>query len=189
MNWHLSAIEKVLEITGSSENGLSTSEALKRLENFGPNEIQKNKRTPPWLMFLYQFKDFMILVLIVASIISGFLGDVTDTIVIIAIVIINAIVGFVQEYRAEKALEALQKMALTHALVIRDNYPTSVSSINLVPGDIILLEAGNIVPADIRLMETVQLEINESSLTGESMAVEKQSTNFNCEKSIPGRLY
>ena len=117
----------------------------------------------------------MIVVLIVAAIISGFLSDVTDTIVIIAIVIINAIIGFIQEDRAEKALEALQKMALTDALVMRNNYPTSVSSTMLVPGDIILLEAGNVVPADIRLMEAVQLKINESSLTGESMAVEKQT--------------
>ncbi len=175
MNWHLTDIEKVLAITRSSENGLSTSEALKRLEQYGPNEINKIKRTPAWLMFLYQFKDFMIVVLIVAAIISGFLSDVTDTIVIIAIVIINAIIGFIQEYRAEKALEALQKMALTDALVMRNNYPTSVSSTMLVPGDIILLEAGNVVPADIRLREAVQLKINESSLTGESMAVEKQT--------------
>ena len=115
----------------------------------------------------------MILVLIVAAVISGFLSDITDTIVIIAIVIINAVIGFVQEYRAEKAMEELQKMALTNALVIRNNQPASVSSTTLVPGDIILMEAGNVVPADIRLTEAIQLKINESSLTGESVAAEK----------------
>ena len=173
MNWHLINIEKILEITGSSVNGLSTSEAIIRLQKYGSNEIQKTKKTPPWLMFLYQFKDFMILVLIVAAIISGFLSDITDTIVIIAIVIINAVIGFVQEYRAEKAMDALQKMALTNALVIRNNHPVAISSINLVPGDMILMEAGNVVPADVRLTEVFQLKINESSLTGESVAAEK----------------
>ena len=173
MNWHLINIEKILEITGSSVNGLSTSEAIIRLQKYGSNEIQKTKKTSPWLMFLYQFKDFMILVLIVAAIISGFLSDITDTIVIIAIVIINAVIGFVQEYRAEKAMDALQKMALTNALVIRNNHPVAISSINLVPGDMILMEAGNVVPADVRLTEVFQLKINESSLTGESVAAEK----------------
>src|SRR6185437_3894602 len=94
-------------------------------------------------------------------------------IVIIAIVIINAVIGFVQEYRAEKAMDALQKMALTNALVIRNNHPVAISSINLVPGDMILMEAGNVVPADVRLTEVFQLKINESSLTGESVAAEK----------------
>jgi Ca2+-transporting ATPase len=173
IEWHLSEIEKVLHSVRSSENGLSSSEAEKRLKKYGLNEIQKAKKISRWLIFLSQFKDFMILVLIVASIISGFLGDITDTIVIVAIIIINALVGFIQEYRAEKAMEALQKMALTNALVIRNRFPTTVSSTEIVPGDIILLEAGNIVPADIRLMEGFQLKINESSLTGESTAVEK----------------
>ena len=173
MNWHLIDIEKVLEITASSADGLSTTEALKRLQEFGPNEIQKTEKVAPWLMFLYQFKDFMILVLIIAAIISGFVGDVTDTIVIIAIVIINAVIGFVQEYRAERAMEALQRMALTNALAIRNNHPVSISSTKLVPGDIILMEAGNVVPADIRLIEAFQLKINESSLTGESVVAEK----------------
>ncbi len=173
MNWHLINIEKILDITGSSVNGLSTSEAIKRLQKYGPNEIQKTKKTPPWLMFAYQFKDFMILVLIIAAIVSGFLSDITDTIVIIAIVIINAVIGFVQEYRAEKAMDALQKMALTNALVIRNNHPVAISSINLVPGDMILMEAGNVVPADVRLTEAFQLKINESSLTGESVEAEK----------------
>ena len=126
----------------------------------------------------------MIIVLVCAAIISGLLGDITDTIVIIAIVILNAIVGFVQEYRAEKAMEALKKMTVSNALVIRNNSVTTISSTALVPGDIILLEAGNIVPADVRLSEAVQLRMNESSLTGESLAVEKQ-TNTLTSQELP----
>ncbi len=184
MNWHLTDINKVLEITGSSEKGLSAVEAEIRLKKYGPNEIIGVKKIPAWLLFLHQFKDFMILVLIGAAIISGLLSDITDTIVIVAIVILNAIVGFVQEYRAEKAIEGLKKMTVTNALVIRNNAVTTVSSPSLVPGDIILIEAGNILPADVRLFETVQLLVNESSLTGESLAVYKK-TNTLTDKELP----
>ncbi len=175
MNWHLTDINVVLEITGSSEKGLSGIEAEKRLEEYGPNEIEGTRKRPPWLLFLLQFKDFMIMVLIGAAIISGLLGDITDTFVIVAIVILNAIIGFVQEFRAEKAMDALKKMAVTKAMVIRNNSVTTVCSTSLVPGDIILLEAGNILPADVRLSEAVHLKVNESSLTGESHAAEKQT--------------
>lgn len=174
MNWHLADINKVLELTESSENGLSATDAEKRLKLNGLNELTVVKKKGPLIMFLLQFKDFMILVLIGAAIISGLLGDITDTLVIIAIVILNALVGFVQEYRAEKAMDALKKMTVTNALVIRNNSVATVSSTVLVTGDVILLEAGNILPADIRLCEAVQLKINESSLTGESHSVEKQ---------------
>jgi P-type Ca2+ transporter type 2C len=175
LNWHLTDFTKVLEIMDVSEKGLSTAEAANRLFQYGPNEIAVAKKRPPWLMFLQQFKDFMILVLMGAAIISGFLGHFTDTIVIITIVLLNAIVGFIQEYRAEKAIDALMKMTLTHVVVIRNNALATVSSTALVPGDLILLEAGNVVPADLRLFELSQLRVNESSLTGESLAVEKQT--------------
>ena len=178
MNFHLTDIDKILKTTGSSEKGLSSAEAAKRLKEYGSNEITGTKKRSPWLLFLYQFKDFMIIVLIGAAIISGVLSDVTDTIVIIAIVILNAIVGFVQEYRAEKAMEALKKMTVINTLVIRNNAVTSLSSTDIVPGDIILLEAGNIVPADVRLSEVVQLKMNESSLTGESLAIEKETNTL-----------
>jgi len=174
-HWHLADINTVLEITGSSEKGLSTFEAANRLIQYGPNEIAEVKKKSPWLLFLHQFQDFMIIVLIGAAVISGLLSEITDTIVIVAIIILNAIVGFTQEYRAEKAMEALKKMAVTNTWAIRNNTATSVSSTTLVPGDIILLESGNVVPADIRLSETRQLTINESSLTGESLAVKKQT--------------
>ncbi|MBK6483215.1 MAG: cation-translocating P-type ATPase [Chitinophagaceae bacterium] len=175
MNWHLEQVEKVLQLTGSSESGLSTAEVEKRAIEYGHNEITGAKKKPAIFLFLNQFKDFMILVLIAAAVISGLIGDLTDTIVIITIIILNAIVGFIQEFRAERAIEALKKMTVINATVIRNNAVTTVSSIALVPGDIVLLEAGNILPADIRLWETFQLKINESSLTGESLAVAKHT--------------
>ncbi len=175
MNWHLEDIDKVMKQTGSSENGLSQSEAYARLEKYGTNEISGAKKRPEWLMFIDQFKDFMILVLIAAAIVSGFLSNITDTVVIIAIVILNAIIGFVQEYRAEKAMEALKKMAVANAIVKRNGITSSIHATGIVPGDILLLKAGNVVPADMRLSKSVQLKINESSLTGESLAVEKQT--------------
>ncbi len=174
-NWHLAAIDNILEEIQSSRQGLSTLEAKKRLQEQGPNEITAAKKRTPFVLFLQQFKDFMILVLIGAAAISGLLGNITDTLVIGAIVILNAMVGFVQEYRAEKAMEALKKMAVANASVIRNNAVATVSSTLLVVGDIILLEAGNVVPADLRLFESVQLRSNESSLTGESQPVEKQA--------------
>jgi Ca2+-transporting ATPase len=175
MNSHLEQVEKVLQLTGSSVSGLSTAEVEKRAIEYGPNEITGAKKKPVIFLFLNQFKDFMILVLIAAAVISGLIGDLTDTIVIITIIILNAIVGFIQEFRAERAIEALKKMTVINATVIRNNVVTTVSSIALVPGDIVLLEAGNILPADIRLWETFQLKINESSLTGESLAVAKHT--------------
>jgi Ca2+-transporting ATPase len=178
MNWQLTDINQVYELTRSSEKGLTTAEAERRIREYGTNEIARAKKRPAWLLFLNQFKDFMIMVLIGAAIISGFLSDITDTIVIIAIVFLNAVVGFLQEYRAEKAMEALRKMSVTNALVIRNNAVTSLSSTAIVPGDVILLEAGNMVPADIRLSEAIQLKINESSLTGESLTVEKETNTL-----------
>ncbi len=126
------------------------------------------------MMFLDQFRDFMIVVLIIAAIISGVIGEATDTIAIIVIVVLNAVIGFVQEYRAEKAMELLKKMSAQTALVLRDGELAHLPAAQLVPGDIVILEAGNIVPADLRLIEAAQLKIEEASLTGESLPVEKQ---------------
>lgn len=189
MNWHLENIDDVIQELKSSGKGLSAGEAIARLEAYGPNEIVSGKKRPAWMMFIAQFKDFMILVLIAAALVSGFLGDITDTIVIIAIVVLNAAIGFVQEYRAEKAIEALKKMALTNAVVMRDNITTKVVSTSLVPGDIILLRAGNLVPADIRLSEVVDLKINESALTGESLAVDKQTGALHSARLTLGDYY
>ncbi len=167
--------EEVYVLLHASDTGLTQEEVKLRMEQYGPNALQETKKVPPWLLFLHQFKDFMILILIAAAILSGVMGDLTDTIIILVIVVLNAIVGFVQEYRAEKALDALKKMSITHSQVIRNGEREMVTSTELVPGDLVVLEAGNVVPADMRIMETHSLKIDESSLTGESVAVDKKS--------------
>ncbi len=184
MNWHLKDIKEVFEQLQSSLNGLSSEEANKRLREYGTNELKEVKKKSPFMMFFSQFKDFMIMVLIAAAIISGIIGDLIDTLSIIAIVIVNSVIGFIQEYRAEKAMEALKKMAAPAALALRDSKPVTVPASELVPGDIVLLEAGRIVPADMRLTEAAQLKIEEASLTGESMPVEKSIDTLH-DKSIP----
>jgi Ca2+-transporting ATPase len=173
MNWHDLDISKVFALTGSSPSGLSSQVVEQRIAEYGFNELQEKKKRPAWLLFLSQFGDFMILVLIIAAIISGIIGDVSDTVIILVIVFLNAIMGFVQEYRAGKAMDALKKMATPQVKVLRNGQPATLSSIELVPGDIALLEAGTLVPADLRLFETHSLHINESALTGESIPVDK----------------
>lgn len=186
MEWHQLDIKSTCEKLKTSPNGLSGAEAANRINEYGHNEIIEKKKRSPVAMFLSQFKDFMIIVLLGAAILAGIFGDVVDTVAIIVIVILNAIIGFVQEYRAEKAIDALKKMAASSAVVIRDGKPATISSRDLVPGDVIRLEAGNIVPADVRLIETVKLKIEEASLTGESAAVEKNTEPISEENIPPG---
>lgn len=171
--WHKRGIEEIFSELVTSINGLSSEEARRRLQTYGPNELKEKKKKTPFIIFLDQFKDFMILVLIAAAIVSGIIGEPSDTVAIIVIVILNAVIGFVQEYRAEKAMAALKKMASPVATVIRDGKAMNIPSAEIVPGDIVLLEAGNVVPADLRLIEAVQLKIEEAALTGESVPVEK----------------
>jgi P-type Ca2+ transporter type 2C len=173
MNWHLVPVQEVLNVTGSTATGITDMMAQARLQEYGANELQAAKKKSPFMMFVRQFMDVMILVLVAAALISSLIGDVKDTIVIIAIVILNAIIGFIQEYRAEKAMESLKKMAAPFASVLRNNSLVSIPASQIVPGDVVLLEAGNIVPADLRLIETHSLKIDEASLTGESQNIEK----------------
>lgn len=173
MHWYQKKVEAVLEEINSSLNGLSSEEAQKRLLEYGPNELKEKKKKTLFMMFLDQFKDFMIIVLIAAAIISGFIGELTDTIAIIVIVVLNAVIGFIQEYRAEKAMAALKKMAAPFATVLRVGIPESIPASYLVPGDVVVLEAGGIVPADLRLIESAHLKVEEAALTGESIPAEK----------------
>jgi len=174
-DWHQTDIPEILRVLDGTDKGLSGHEAAKRLLSYGSNEIIEGKNKAVWLIFLSQFKDLMIMVLVGAAIISALLGDIPDTIIILAIVFLNAVIGFSQEYRAEKTISALKKLAIPQTLVIRNQKLIHISSTDLVPGDLVVLEAGNIVPADIRLSEVHRLTINESSLTGESASVEKHS--------------
>ncbi|MBI5327748.1 MAG: cation-translocating P-type ATPase [Deltaproteobacteria bacterium] len=184
MHWHQKNTDEVIESLGSSLEGLSLSEAQKRIAEYGPNELIEKKKKSHLAMFLEQFKDFMIIVLMIAAIISGFIGDVIDTIAIMVIVVLNAVIGFVQEYRTEKAMAALKQMAAQFATVIRGGKPTNIPASEIVQGDVVVLEAGKIVPADMRLFEAVQLKIEEAALTGESVPVEK-ITKVLHDKELP----
>ena len=156
-----------------NRHGLTNNEADQRHATYGPNELKEGKRRTVGRMFLTQFADFMIIVLIAAAIISGVIGEAIDSLAIIVIVVLNAVIGTVQEYRAERAMAALKSMAAPTARVLRQGHVRTLAAREIVPGDIVLLEAGNIVPADLRLLETARLQIDEAALTGESHAVEK----------------
>ncbi len=173
MHPHQLTVEESLAELKTAPQGLTAEEAETRLEHSGPNELDEKKRKTPLMMFVGQFKDFMILVLIAAAVISGAIGEAADTAAIVVIVLLNAVLGFTQEYRAEKAVEALRKMAASLAVVIRDGEHQTVAASELVPGDIVVLDAGRIVPADMRVIESARLRIEEAALTGESLPVEK----------------
>ncbi len=186
MDWYRKNIEDVLTGLNTSEEGLPTEEAARRLGVHGPNVLKEMEKRGLFRIFIDQFTDFMILVLIAAAIISGVIGDATDTIAIMVIVILNAVIGFVQEYRAEKAMAALKKMASPSAAVLRDGREAEIASSSLVPGDVVLLEAGKVVPADLRISEAFQLRAEESALTGESVPVEKHSRTLMGEEHTLG---
>jgi Ca2+-transporting ATPase len=173
MNWWQLETSEIIKKMDSSEAGLTDNMVQSKRTTFGTNELQEKKRKPEWQIFLNQFKDFMILVLLAAAVVAGIAGDLTDTLIIVVIVILNAVVGFVQENKAERAMEALKKISALQARVRRDGKVITVPSSELVPGDIIELESGNVVPADIRLFEAHGLKVNESALTGESVPAEK----------------
>lgn len=189
MLWHQKEILHVLEDLDTSVNGLSSEEVRRRLDKYGYNEIAEKKKKHPITMFFEQFKDFMIMVLIAAAIIAGIVGKPTDAAAILAIVILNAIIGFVQEYRAEKAMAALRKMAAPFCTVVRDGLHINIPAAEVVPGDIVILETGQIIPADVRLFDAANLKIEEAALTGESVPVEKNIAPLRDEHlSIGDRL-
>lgn len=177
--------EIVSELGTNTSSGLSSSDAEKRIHDFGYNEIKAKGKKKPVMVFLSQFNDFMIWILIAAAFISGIVvREIADAVVILIILIINAVLGFVQEFRAEKALEALREMAAPTALVVRNGREEKINSKLLVPGDVIKLFAGDLVPADSRVIYEVNLLADEAILTGESVPVEKHSTAIN-NKDIP----
>lgn len=173
MNWHRLSIPETYELLGTNEHGLSAVTAEERQIEVGPNELAEGHKKSVARILLSQFTDIMILILLAAAGISAFIGDITDTVVILIIVVLNAVIGFFQEYRAEKAMQALKQMSVTQARVMRNGNITWSPATVLVPGDIVLLEAGNAVPADLRIITSVNLKIDEAALTGESHATEK----------------
>jgi len=166
---------------------LSQEEARRRLNQYGPNELVKKSRIPPWKLFLEQFKNFLIILLLFAVTVSAVLGEVVDAILIGAIVFFAAGLGFIQEYRAERAVEALKQMAAPTASVLRDGKETEVPATDLVPGDVICISTGDRIPADARIIEEVNLKTDEASLTGESVPVEKMSDSMEGEISVGDR--
>jgi P-type Ca2+ transporter type 2C len=174
--WHTLGVPEVLPALATSpESGLTSDEAARRLVLHGPNELAEKPRPGFWKMLLAQLSSFIVIVLIVAGVVSAILGDYIEAGAILAIVALNAILGVIQERRAEEALAALRRMAAPEAQIIRDGHRISVPARELVPGDLVLLEAGNFVPADLRLVETVNLRIEEAALTGESVPAEKDA--------------
>ena len=174
VRYHVQTADEVIAALATDpERGLDTAEVERRTALYGPNELRAENKTPPWMMFIAQFNDFMIWVLFAAVAISAFEGQVAEAIAITAILLLNGVLGFVQEYRAEQALEALKQMSAPAATVIRDGVETDIPATELVPGDIVLLESGDRIPADARLVRAAALRVEEASLTGESTPVSK----------------
>jgi Ca2+-transporting ATPase len=177
-DWHAAEIDEVLEALKTSLFGITDEEAARRLEVYGPNELKEEKKKQWYHLVIEQFTSILVIILIISAAVSAYLSiqegePMTDTWVILFIVIMNAVLGFVQEYRAEKAVEALKAMVSPHVLVRRGGREESIDSKDLVPGDIVLLEAGSRVPADSRLIEAANLQLDEAALTGESRPVTK----------------
>jgi Ca2+-transporting ATPase len=185
LEWHTlekEAVEK--ELSTSLSRGLDDKEAVKRLERYGYNEIEQKKRKTILQMYIDQFKDFMIIILIIAAVISGFLGELIDAVVILMIVILNAVLGVVQENKAEESLAALKRMSAPSAKVLRNGRYDVIPARMLVPGDVVILETGDLVPADIRITKALNLKVQEAALTGESVPVEKDESPLSM-KNVP----
>lgn len=172
--WHQLPLEKVLEFLGvNSSSGLSASEVRGRQKEFGPNRVTARSGTPGWIRFLQQFNQPLVYILLIAVAVTAFLGEWVDSSVIFGVVLINAILGFLQEAKAEQAIESLAKMLPIEATVRREGRKQRVHSEELVPGDVVLLQSGDRVPADVRILQVRSMHVDESALTGESLPVEK----------------
>ncbi|HSH46091.1 MAG TPA: HAD-IC family P-type ATPase, partial [Longimicrobiales bacterium] len=184
--WHtVSAGEAARELEARPE-GLTTAEAVERLRRFGPNVVEAERETPWWKLLLHQFTDPLIYILLVAAVVTTLLRDYVDTGVILAVVAINAVIGFVQEYRAQQAMRALARMAAPRATVLRDGTSREIPSKEVVPGDVVLLTSGVRIPADLRIVRTRELEVDESALTGESVPVRKTTDELSSPSMVPG---
>ncbi|RME55083.1 calcium-translocating P-type ATPase, SERCA-type [Candidatus Woesearchaeota archaeon] len=180
-------IDKIIRLLKTNKKGLTSKEAEKRLKKYGPNEIEKKKKISPLMIFLSQFNTILVWILLFAVAVSFILDEKVDAIVIIIILVFNAVFGFIQEYRAEKSIEALKKLTALQAKVLRDNEIKNVLASEIVPGDVIILNEGDKVPADARLIECDGLTVVESSLTGESTPVRKLLKVFNEKTILPER--
>lgn len=179
MNWFTkTTLEIEKELSSNLKEGLSSEEASKKLESYGRNELEETEKRSIFSKLKDEFKDPLIIILILAALISFYLKDFIEGVIILAIVIINAALSIYQEGKAEEAIDSLKKMSSPNAKILRDGKIKSIPSEEIVPGDIVLLETGDIVPADTRLIESSNLKIDESSLTGESVPVEKEAIDI-----------
>ncbi|EXJ23052.1 putative cation-transporting P-type ATPase [Alkalibacterium sp. AK22] len=176
--FHLSREESIEKLQTQANTGLSTAEARRRLGSYGLNELPKKELTPKWVKFFSHFNDILIYILLVAAIVTLILGHYVDTVVILLVAVVNALIGYVQENKAEKALEGIRQLLSLQATVIRNGSREEIASTEVVPGDIVLLKAGDKIPADIRLIQADHLKVEESPLTGESTSVEKQTASL-----------
>lgn len=184
MEYYQKTADEALNALSSSRKGLSNEEAAKRLQQYGLNELKEGKKISPFEILLNQFKSFLIMILIAATIISLFVGEYIDALVIFIILVLNSILGFVQEYKAEKSIEALKKLSALKAAVLRNNEIEAIDAVNLVPGDIIILETGAKIPADGRIIEAINFKTQEATLTGESMPVRKDAKAISEKKQV-----
>ncbi len=180
--WHAQPVDAVFEAFGTTALGLSADEAALRLAASGPNELQALAHTRAWHTLAAQFRNVLILILLAATLLSGVLGHAIEAVVIAVIVLFAVLLGFIQEFRAERALEALRRMAAPLARVIRDGTEQSVEARDVVPGDVVVLHAGDRVPADCRLSVAVNLAVDEAALTGESAAITKSCEEISMPK-------
>ncbi|WP_455364568.1 calcium-transporting P-type ATPase, PMR1-type [[Eubacterium] cellulosolvens] len=186
--WHAMTIYETFKRLDSSKKGLDDTAIQKRLKEYGPNELQAAVKISPVRLLIEQFKEFLIVILIGATLVSLLVGEIVDAIVIFIIVILSAVLGFIQEYRAEKALEALKRMAAPTATVLRKGEEKKIAARGIVPGDILIINVGDRIAADARLFEGANLKMNEAPLTGESISVEKNIDSLSPTVSLPDRI-
>ncbi len=187
--WYSKEVPDVVnELNTDQNNGLSNEEAIDRLQKYGPNEIGAGKKISPLKLLFDQFANFLVILLLVSTIISFAIGEIPDGIAIFTIVLFAVILGFTQEYKAEKDIEALQKMAAPATLVIREGEEKEIPASHLIPGDIVILQVGDKVPADARIIEAANLKTNEGSLTGESTPIEKKTSSLEEDTDIGDRI-
>ncbi|MEX2571109.1 MAG: HAD-IC family P-type ATPase [Gemmatimonadota bacterium] len=184
--WHTLPVGEVERLLETSPDGLTEEEAAARLARFGPNEVETERETPWWKLALHQFTDPLIYILLAAALVTLLLRDYIDAGVILTVVLLNAVIGFVQERRAQRAMRALARLSAPSAEVVRDGSPREIPSRELVPGDVIVLTSGMRIAADVRLIDTRDLQVDESAFTGESLAVRKSTEVLERESLVPG---
>jgi len=184
--WHTFAAEDALAALDSSPDGLKGEEPATRLKRYGPNRVEGEKATPWWEVVLHQVRDPLIYILVAAAIAAVLVGEHIDAGVIAVVVLLNGIIGFVQEMKASRAMEALARMSAPRSVVVRGGEQEDIPTESLVPGDIVLLESGTRVPADLRILRAKELEVDESALTGESVPVPKDGETLDEKGLVPG---